>query len=115
MHYRRVSGSGKSSLMVDVLYQALARELNHAHTNPGGYKRIDGIQYLDKIINIDQSPIGRTPRSNPGTYTGVWDEVRKLFTEMPESKMRGYTSGRFSFNVPWRALRGLPGERPTAH
>ncbi|BBB47932.1 excinuclease ABC subunit UvrA [Pelolinea submarina] len=94
-----VSGSGKSSLMVDVLYQALARELNHARTNPGGYKRIEGIQYLDKIINIDQSPIGRTPRSNPGTYTGVWDEVRKLFTEMPESKMRGYTSGRFSFNV----------------
>ncbi len=94
-----VSGSGKSSLMVDVLYQALARELNHAHTNPGGYKRIEGIQHLDKIINIDQSPIGRTPRSNPGTYTGVWDEVRKLFAELPESKMRGYASGRFSFNV----------------
>ena len=94
-----VSGSGKSSLMVDVLYQALARELNHAHTNPGGYKRIEGIQHLDKIINIDQSPIGRTPRSNPGTYTGVWDEVRKLFAELPESKMRGYKSGRFSFNV----------------
>jgi excinuclease ABC subunit A len=94
-----VSGSGKSSLMVDVLYQALAHELNHAHTNPGGYERIEGIQHLDKIINIDQSPIGRTPRSNPGTYTGVWDEVRKLFAELPESKMRGYTSGRFSFNV----------------
>ncbi len=94
-----VSGSGKSTLMVDVLYEALARELNRAHTNPGGYKRIEGIQHLDKIINIDQSPIGRTPRSNPGTYTGVWDEIRKLFAEMPESKMRGYTTGRFSFNV----------------
>ena len=85
--------------MVDVLYQALARELNRAHTNPGGYKRIEGIKFLDKIINIDQSPIGRTPRSNPGTYTGVWDEVRKLFAELPESKMRGYKAGRFSFNV----------------
>ena len=94
-----VSGSGKSTLMVDVLYQALARELNRAHTNPGGYKRIEGIKFLDKIINIDQSPIGRTPRSNPGTYTGVWDEVRRLFAELPESKMRGYKAGRFSFNV----------------
>jgi excinuclease ABC subunit A len=94
-----VSGSGKSTLMVDVLYQALARELNRAHTNPGGFERIEGTQFLDKIINIDQSPIGRTPRSNPGTYTGVWDEVRKLFAELPESKMRGYKAGRFSFNV----------------
>ena len=94
-----VSGSGKSTLMVDVLYQALARELNRAHTNPSGFERIEGTQFLDKIINIDQSPIGRTPRSNPGTYTGVWDEVRKLFAELPESKMRGYKAGRFSFNV----------------
>ena len=94
-----VSGSGKSSLMVDVLYEALARDLNRAHTNPGGYKRIEGINHLDKIINIDQSPIGRTPRSNPGTYTGMWDDIRKLFAELPESKMRGYTSGRYSFNV----------------
>jgi excinuclease ABC subunit A len=94
-----VSGSGKSSLMVDVLYEALARDLNRAHTNPGGYKRIEGIHHLDKIINIDQSPIGRTPRSNPGTYTGMWDDIRKLFAELPESKMRGYTSGRYSFNV----------------
>ncbi len=94
-----VSGSGKSTLMVDVLYEALARDLNRAHTNPGGYKRIEGINYLDKVINIDQSPIGRTPRSNPSTYTGVWDEIRKLFAELPESKMRGYTSGRYSFNV----------------
>ena len=94
-----VSGSGKSTLMVDILYNALARELNRAHTIPGDYDRIEGIDHLDKIINIDQSPIGRTPRSNPGTYTSVFDEVRKLFAELPESKMRGYKPGRFSFNV----------------
>ncbi len=94
-----VSGSGKSSLMVDILYQSLAHKLNHARTTPGDHDTIGGIQYLDKIINIDQSPIGRTPRSNPGTYTGVWDEVRSLFAELPESKMRGYKNGRFSFNV----------------
>jgi excinuclease ABC subunit A len=94
-----VSGSGKSTLMVDVLYSALARELNGAHTQPGEYDRIEGLEHLDKIINIDQSPIGRTPRSNPGTYTGLFDETRKLFVELPESKMRGYKAGRFSFNV----------------
>ena len=94
-----VSGSGKSTLMVDVLYNALARELNGAHTQPGEYDRIEGIEAIDKVINIDQSPIGRTPRSNPGTYTGVFDEVRQLFAEMPESKVRGYKAGRFSFNV----------------
>ncbi len=94
-----VSGSGKSTLMVDVLYNLLAREINGAHTQPGEYDRIDGLEYIDKVINIDQSPIGRTPRSNPGTYTGVFDEVRQLFAEMPESKMRGYKAGRFSFNV----------------
>ncbi len=94
-----VSGSGKSTLMVDILYEALAQELNRARTNPGEHDHIEGVEFLDKIINIDQSPIGRTPRSNPGTYTGVWDEVRKLFAELPESKMRGYKPGRFSFNV----------------
>ncbi len=94
-----VSGSGKSTLMVDILYRALARELHGAHTQPGDHARIEGIQHLDKIINIDQSPIGRTPRSNPGTYTGMWDEVRSLFVELPESKVRGYKAGRFSFNV----------------
>jgi len=73
--------------------------LNGAHTQPGEYDRIEGLEYLDKIINIDQSPIGRTPRSNPGTYTGVFDEIRLLFAELPESKMRGYKAGRFSFNV----------------
>ncbi|MEJ2485752.1 MAG: excinuclease ABC subunit UvrA [Anaerolineales bacterium] len=94
-----VSGSGKSSLMNEVLYKALARELNRARTIPGAHDGIEGTEYLDKIINIDQSPIGRTPRSNPGTYTGLFDHVRALFTELPESKVRGYKPGRFSFNV----------------
>jgi excinuclease ABC subunit A len=94
-----VSGSGKSTLMVDILYAALARDLNGAHTQPGDYDRIEGVELLDKIINIDQSPIGRTPRSNPGTYTGMFDEIRQLFAGLSESKMRGYKSGRFSFNV----------------
>ncbi|GAB4501778.1 MAG: excinuclease ABC subunit UvrA [Anaerolineales bacterium] len=94
-----VSGSGKSTLMTDVLHAALAAKLMGAHTQPGAHERIEGIEQLDKIINIDQSPIGRTPRSNPGTYTGLWDEVRKLYAELPESKIRGYKPGRFSFNV----------------
>jgi len=94
-----VSGSGKSTLLVDVLYNALARQLHGAHTQPGAFERIEGIENIDKIINIDQSPIGRTPRSNPGTYTGIFDEIRDLFTELPESKIRGYKKGRFSFNV----------------
>jgi excinuclease ABC subunit A len=94
-----VSGSGKSTLMTDILYSALAAKLNGAHTSPGEHERIDGIEHLDKIIEIDQSPIGRTPRSNPGTYTGLFDEIRKLFAELPESKVRGYKPGRFSFNV----------------
>ncbi|MDZ4159210.1 MAG: excinuclease ABC subunit UvrA, partial [Anaerolineaceae bacterium] len=94
-----VSGSGKSTLMGDVLYAALARELYGAHTLPGDFDRIEGLEHLDKAINIDQSPIGRTPRSNPGTYTGMFDDIRKLFAELPESKIRGYKPGRFSFNV----------------
>src|SRR5512141_1655558 len=94
-----VSGSGKSTLMTDVLYEALAEKLMGARTMPGEHERIEGIEHLDKIINIDQSPIGRTPRSNPATYTGLWDEIRKLYAELPESKVRGYKPGRFSFNV----------------
>jgi excinuclease ABC subunit A len=94
-----VSGSGKSTLMVEILYKALARQLNGAHTQPGKYERIEGLEHLDKIINIDQSPIGRTPRSNPGTYTGLFDQIRSLFADLPESKVRGYKPGRFSFNV----------------
>jgi excinuclease ABC subunit A len=94
-----VSGSGKSTLMVDILYNVLARELNRAHTQAGEHDRIEGMEYLDKVINIDQSPIGRSPRSNPGTYTGMFDEIRNLFADLPDSKMRGYKAGRFSFNV----------------
>ncbi len=94
-----VSGSGKSTLMVDLLYNILAHELNRAHTQATEYDRIEGLEYLDKIINIDQSPIGRSPRSNPGTYTGAFDEIRSLFATLPDSKMRGYKAGRFSFNV----------------
>ena len=94
-----VSGSGKSTLMTEVLYNALAAKLMGARTQAGEHKRIDGIELLDKVIDIDQSPIGRTPRSNPGTYTGIFDEIRKLFAELPESKVRGYRPGRFSFNV----------------
>jgi len=94
-----VSGSGKSTLMSDILYNELAGQLMGARTSAGEHKKIEGIKHLDKIINIDQSPIGRTPRSNPGTYTGLFDEIRKLFAELPESKVRGYKPGRFSFNV----------------
>jgi excinuclease ABC subunit A len=94
-----VSGSGKSSLMNEVLYKSLARSLNRARTIPGAHDTIEGIENLDKIINIDQSPIGRTPRSNPGTYTGLFDHIRALFADLPESKLRGYKPGRFSFNV----------------
>ena len=94
-----VSGSGKSTLMSDILYNALAAKLMGARTMAGDYNRIEGIEHLDKIINIDQSPIGRTPRSNPGTYTSLFDEIRKLYAELPESKVRGYRPGRFSFNV----------------
>jgi excinuclease ABC subunit A len=94
-----VSGSGKSSLMVEVFYKALARQLHRSRIQPGAHDHMEGVDNIDKIINIDQSPIGRTPRSNPGTYTGLFDHVRGLFAELPESKIRGYKMGRFSFNV----------------
>ena len=94
-----VSGSGKSTLVNDILYKALARELNGARTVPGRHARITGIQHLDKVVHVDQGPIGRTPRSNPATYTGVFDHVRKLFAQTAEAKVRGYQPGRFSFNV----------------
>ncbi|MBX3048670.1 MAG: excinuclease ABC subunit UvrA [Anaerolineales bacterium] len=94
-----VSGSGKSSLINEILYKSLARQLNGAFANPGQHDEIRGVEHLDKIINIDQSPIGRTPRSNPGTYTGLFNLIRDLFAELPESKVRGYKPGRFSFNV----------------
>lgn len=94
-----VSGSGKSSLVNEILYKALAKQLNRARTIPGKYKKIEGIEQLDKVINIDQSPIGRTPRSNPATYTGVFDMIRDLFASTSDAKMRNYKKGRFSFNV----------------
>ncbi|WP_346705949.1 excinuclease ABC subunit UvrA, partial [Merdimonas faecis] len=94
-----VSGSGKSSLVNEILYKRLARDLNRARTIPGKHKDIKGIEKLDKVINIDQSPIGRTPRSNPATYTGVFDLIRELFAATPDAKARGYQKGRFSFNV----------------
>ena len=94
-----VSGSGKSSLVNHIIYKELANKLNRAHTVSGEFKKIEGLENLDKIINIDQSPIGRTPRSNPATYTGVFDDIRNLFAMTQESKMRGYSAGRFSFNT----------------
>ncbi|HUZ22452.1 MAG TPA: excinuclease ABC subunit UvrA [Streptosporangiaceae bacterium] len=94
-----VSGSGKSTLVNDILYSALARELNGARIVPGKHTRVIGMQHLDKIVHVDQGPIGRTPRSNPATYTGVFDHVRKLFAQTTEAKVRGYQPGRFSFNV----------------
>ena len=94
-----VSGSGKSSLINEILYKKLAKVLNHARTIPGKHKEILGLEKLDKVINIDQSPIGRTPRSNPATYTGVFDLIRDLFAATPDAKARGYKKGRFSFNV----------------
>ncbi|MFQ7293232.1 MAG: excinuclease ABC subunit UvrA [Monoglobales bacterium] len=94
-----VSGSGKSSLVNEILYKSLAKTLNHAHTHPGLHKTITGIDKLDKIIDINQSPIGRTPRSNPATYTNLFNDIREVFASTNESKIRGYNAGRFSFNV----------------
>ena len=94
-----VSGSGKSTLVNDILYTSLAKQIYNARAVPGRHKRINGVDQVDKVIHVDQSPIGRTPRSNPATYTGVFDHIRKLFASTPEAKMRGYLQGRFSFNV----------------
>ena len=94
-----VSGSGKSSLVAETLHPALARALNNAQSRPGPYERLEGLEHLDKVIDITQEPIGRTPRSNPATYVGLFDEIRKLFASTPDAKARGYKSGRFSFNV----------------
>ncbi len=105
-----VSGSGKSSLVNEVLYKRLANELNGANLKPGKCEKIKGINNLDKVINIDQSPIGRTPRSNPATYTGTFDLIRDLFAGTNEAKMRGYSKGRFSFNVPGGRCEACEGD-----
>jgi excinuclease ABC subunit A len=94
-----VSGSGKSTLVNSILYTVLANELNGARRVAGRYRTVTGLEHLDKVVHVDQGPIGRTPRSNPATYTGVWDHVRKLFAQTTEAKVRGYAPGRFSFNV----------------
>ena len=94
-----VSGSGKSSLINEILYKKLAAELNRAHTHAGKHKEIRGLEHLDKVIQIDQSPIGRTPRSNPATYPGLFNDIRELFASTQEAKMRGFNASRFSFNV----------------
>ena len=94
-----VSGSGKSSLITDILYRSLARHFYRARVVPGAHKGIEGLDLIDKVIDIDQSPIGRTPRSNPATYTGLFTPIRELFTQLPDAKLRGYGPGRFSFNV----------------
>ncbi|HEY6808911.1 MAG TPA: excinuclease ABC subunit UvrA, partial [Gemmatimonadales bacterium] len=94
-----VSGSGKSTLVTDILYQALARHFYRAKVVPGAHEQIEGLEHIDKVIDIDQSPIGRTPRSNPATYTGLFTPIRELYTFLPDSKLRGYGPGRFSFNV----------------
>ncbi len=105
-----VSGSGKSSLVTDTLYPRLAMELHHARQKPGAHDDLEGIRHLDKVIDIDQSPIGRTPRSNPATYTGLFTPIRELFASMPEAKARGYMPGRFSFNVKGGRCEACKGE-----
>ena len=105
-----VSGSGKSTLVQDILYRALARHFYQAKDSPGAHDRIEGLQHIDKVVAIDQSPIGRTPRSNPATYTGVFSFIRDLFAELPEAKVRGYKPGRFSFNVKGGRCEACAGE-----
>ena len=102
-----VSGSGKSSLVNEILFKKLGAELMRMKVHPGKCDRIEGTEALDKVVNIDQSPIGRTPRSNPATYTGLFNDIRDLFASTQEARSRGYGPGRFSFNVPGRPVRGL--------
>ena len=99
LRHRRVGLPGKSSLVIDTLLPALKQRLHHAKLQPGEHDQIEGLHHVDKVVDIDQSPIGRTPRSNPATYTGVFTHIRDLFAALPESKARGYKAGRYSFNV----------------
>ena len=105
-----VSGSGKSSLISDTLSPVLSNRLNHAQRRCAEFKKISGLEKLDKVVNIDQSPIGRTPRSNPATYVGLWDDLRALFASTPDAKARGYNPGRFSFNVPGGRCEACKGD-----
>ncbi len=105
-----VSGSGKSSLVTDTIAPALTNAIHHSARPVGPYRAIEGIEEIDKVIDIDQSPIGRTPRSNPATYIGLWDDLRALFASVPESKARGYSPGRFSFNVPGGRCEACKGD-----
>ncbi len=105
-----VSGSGKSTLITDILYRKLSHVFARAHTKPGEHDSVEGLEYLDKVIDIDQSPIGRTPRSNPATYTNAFTGIRELFAQVPESRIRGYMPGRFSFNVKGGRCEACRGE-----